>query len=133
MHRFITYDYSRADWNGLRNHLRDVPGKISLNSVLLLLLVNFMSGFRLELIVLYLKYQVKPHTHLHGFQLLALLPLLRRNHFFCLCQQSKSSQTKVKFRQASNRCKKVLEAAELAYANKIKEPPHFPEIWLLGL
>ena len=27
MHRFITYDYSRADWNGLRNHLRDVPWK----------------------------------------------------------------------------------------------------------
>ena len=27
MHRFIAYDYSRADWNSLRNHLRDVPWK----------------------------------------------------------------------------------------------------------
>ena len=36
-------------------------------------------------------------------------------------QQNKSSESKVKFRQASNRCKRVLEAAKLAYATKIKE------------
>ena len=36
-------------------------------------------------------------------------------------QKDKSSESKVKFRQASNRCKRVLEAAKLAYANKTKE------------
>ena len=36
-------------------------------------------------------------------------------------QREKSSDSKVKFRQASNRCKRVLEAAKLAYANKTKE------------
>ena len=36
-------------------------------------------------------------------------------------QQHKSSESKVKFRQASNRCKGVLEAAKLAYATKTKE------------
>ena len=36
-------------------------------------------------------------------------------------QQNKSSEFKVKFRQASNHCKKVLEAAKLAYATKTKE------------
>ena len=36
-------------------------------------------------------------------------------------QQNKSSESKVKFRQASNRCKRVLEAAKLAYAAKTKE------------
>ena len=36
-------------------------------------------------------------------------------------QNDKSSESKVKFRQASNRCKRVLEAAKLAYANKAKE------------
>ena len=35
-------------------------------------------------------------------------------------QQSESSESKVKFRQASNRCKRVLEAAKLAYGNKTK-------------
>ena len=32
-----------------------------------------------------------------------------------------SSESKVKFRQANNCCKRVLEAAKLAYANKAKE------------
>ena len=36
-------------------------------------------------------------------------------------QKDKSSDSKVKFRQASNSCKRVLEAAKLAYANKAKE------------
>ena len=39
----IAYDYSHANWVSLCDHL------ISLNSVFLLLLVNFVSGFRLEL------------------------------------------------------------------------------------
>ena len=36
-------------------------------------------------------------------------------------QRENSSDSKVKFRQASNNCKRVLEAAKLAYANKTKE------------
>ena len=36
-------------------------------------------------------------------------------------QQNKSSESKVKFRQVSNHWKRVLEAAKLAYANKMKE------------
>ena len=35
--------------------------------------------------------------------------------------KDKFSDSKVKFRQTSNRCKRVLEAAKLAYANKTKE------------
>ena len=36
-------------------------------------------------------------------------------------QQNKSSESKIKFRQASNCCKRVLEAAKHAYAIKAKE------------
>ena len=36
-------------------------------------------------------------------------------------QEDKSSESKVKFRQVNNRCKRVLEAAKFAYANKTKE------------
>ena len=43
-----------------------------------------------------------------------------RNHFR-LYQKDKSSDSKVKFRQASNPCKRVLEAAKLAHANETKE------------
>ena len=38
-----------------------------------------------------------------------------------MCQQNKSSESKAKFRQASNRCKRVLEAGKFAYATKAKE------------
>ena len=37
-------------------------------------------------------------------------------------QQNKSSEPKVKFRQASNHCKRILGAAKLAYTTKAKEP-----------
>ena len=37
-------------------------------------------------------------------------------------QQNKSFESKVKFRQASNLCKRVLEAAKLTYATNTKEP-----------
>ena len=36
-------------------------------------------------------------------------------------QKDKSSASNVKLRQASNHCKRVVEAAKLAYANKTKE------------
>ena len=47
--------------------------------------------------------------------------IVHRNHFFCLYQKDKSSESRVKFRQASNCCERVLEAAKLGYANKTKE------------
>ena len=103
-------------------------GKISL--VLLLLLVSFVSEFRLELMYIpHLKYQVKPHSS-RWFSAACAAAIAHRNHFFRWHQQNKSSESKVKFRQASNRCKKVLEAAKLAYANKTRVH-HLPETWLL--
>ena len=50
-----------------------------------------------------------------------------KSFFFYLYQQNKSSGSKVKFRQASNRCKRVPEAAKLAYANKTKEFVNSPK------
>ena len=47
--------------------------------------------------------------------------IVHRNHFFPLYQKDKCSDSKAKLRQTSNRCKRVLEAAKLAYANKTKE------------
>ena len=71
LHR-MAYDYSRADWDGLSDHLID--GRVSLNSVLLLLLVTFVIGFRLELIYISLVNIRSSFSHLHGFQLFVLLP-----------------------------------------------------------
>ena len=70
----IAYDYSRADWDGLRDHLSDVHGKLSLSLVLPLLLVNFVSGFRLEWMYISLIENIRSSLiYLHGFQLLVML------------------------------------------------------------
>ena len=71
----IACDCCCADWDGLSDHLKDVYGRISLNSVLLLLLVNFVSGLRLLLIYISLIVSIRSSlTHLYGFELLILLP-----------------------------------------------------------
>ena len=89
----IAYDYSRADWDGLRDHLGDVPRE---------------DIFKLGA---------------------SAAAIVHRNHFLCFYQREKSSDSKVKFRQASNCCKRVLEDAKLAYANKTRVH-YFPETWL---
>ena len=67
------------------------------------------------------KHQVKPNSS-PWFSAACTAAIAHRNHFFNLYQKDKSSHSKVKFREASNHCKRVLEAAKLAYANKTKEP-----------
>ena len=54
---------------------------------------------------------------------------LHQNYTKKLYQKDKSSESKVKVRQASNHYKRVLEAAKLAYANKTRVH-YFPETWL---
>ena len=105
-------------------------GSISLSAVLLLLLVNFVSGFGLELIYISLIENIrssKPRSS-PWFSASCAAAIVHRNHFFCLYQKDKSSDSKVKFRQGSSHCKRVLEADKLAYKNKIVH--YFPETWL---
>ena len=70
----VAYDYSRADWGGLRDHLENVPW-VDIFKLSALLLVNVLSGFSLELMHISLIVSVRSNlTHLHGFQQLVLLP-----------------------------------------------------------
>ena len=70
----IAYDYSGADWDSLRDNLRMFYGRISLNSVLLLLLVNFVSGPGWNRCIYPLIVSVRSSlSHFHGFKLLVLL------------------------------------------------------------
>ena len=78
----IAYDYSCADCDGLRDHLRDVPWEDKL------LLVNFVSGFRFELMYISLIYHVKPHSS-PWFSAACAAAIVHRNHFFCLYQRFK--------------------------------------------
>ena len=118
----IAYDYSCADWVGHHDHLRDVPWE----DIFKLSASAAASGFCEWVLVgtdVYFphqKYQVKSHLS-PWFSATCAAAIIYRYHFFCLYQKDKSSESKVKSSQASNHCKKVLEAANLAYANKTKE------------
>ena len=126
----VAYDYSRADWDGLRDHFRDVPWEDIFKLGASTAASEFCEWVQvgIDVYIPHRKYQVKPHSS-PWFSAACAAAIVHRNHFFRLYQQNKSSESKVKFRQASNCCKRVLEAAKLAYATKTKESitlPVFP-------
>ena len=118
----IAYDYSRADWDGLRDHLRDVPWEDIFKLGASAAANEFCEWVqvRTDAYIPHRKYQVKPHSS-PSFSSACAAAIVHRDQFFRLYQREKSSDPKVKFRQASNRCKGVFENAKLAYANKTKD------------
>ena len=118
----VVYDYFRADWDGLRDHLRDVPWEDIFKLSTSAAASEFCEWVQAEIdiYILHCKYQIKPYSS-PWFSAACAAAIIHRNHFFRLYQQNKFSESKAKFRQASNRCKRVFEAAKLAYATKTKE------------
>ena len=95
---------------------------VFLNSAFLLLLVNFVSWFSLELMFIFLIINVRTNlTHIYGFSAVRTAAIFHKNHFFLFYQQNKYSESKVKLGQANNCRKRVLEVTKLAYANKTRE------------
>ena len=66
------------------------------------------------------KYQAKPHSS-PWLSAACGVAKVHRNRFFRLYQKDKSSESNVKFRQASNCTRRVLEAGKFVYTNKTKE------------
>ena len=70
----IAYDYSHADWDGLCDHLINIPWedifKLSASAAASEFCEWVQVG--IDVYIPHKKYQVKPHVH--GFQLLVLLP-----------------------------------------------------------
>ena len=117
----IDYDYICADWGSCHDHLRDASWedifKLSASAAASEFCEWVQVG--IDVYIPHRKYQVKPHSS-PWFSAAFAAAIVYRNPFFRLYQQNKS-ESKVKFRQASNHCKRVLEAAKLANANKRKE------------
>ena len=117
----IAYDYSRDDLDGLCDHFRDVAWEDIFKLGASIAASEFCEGVQvgIDVFIPHRKYQVKPHSS-SWFLAACAAAIPHKNPFFCLYQREKSSYSKVTFRQASNRYKRVLEAAKLAYANKTK-------------
>ena len=120
LHR-IAYDYYHADWNGFHDHLRDVPWENIFKLGASAAASEFCERVRINLYIPHHKYQVNPHSSL-WFSTACAAAIVHRNHFLRLLQQSKSSESKVKFRQASNCCERVLEAENLHMLIKQRSP-----------
>ena len=123
----IAYDYSRADWDGLRDHLRDVPWddifKLGASAAASEFCECVQVG--IDVYIPHRKYQVKPHSS-PLFSAACAVAIVNRNHFFRSYQKDKSSDSKIKFRQASNCCKGFLKLSNLHVITK-KRVHYFPE------
>ena len=119
----VAYDYSCADWDGLCDHLRDVLWEDIFKLSAFAAASEFCEWVQvgIDVYIPHCKYQVKPHSS-PWFSAACAATIGHRNRFFCLYQKNKSSESKVKFRQASYCCKRVLEAAKLDTLLKQKSP-----------
>ena len=119
----IASDYTRANWDGLHDHLRDTPWEYIFKLSACTAASEFYEWPQvgIDVYIAYHKYQVKPHSS-PWFSAPCAAAIVHRNHFFRLYQQNKSSQSKAKFRQTSNCCKRVLETARLALLLKQNSP-----------
>ena len=95
----IAYDYSRADWDGLRDHLRDVPWEDIFKLSAFATASEFCEWVQVgnDVYIPHRKYQVKPYSSL-WFSAGFTAAIVHRNHFFWSYQKDKSSDSKLKFR-----------------------------------
>ena len=91
----IAYDYSRADWDGICDHVRDTPWedifKLS-GSAAACELCEWLQ-FGIDVYIPHQKYQVKPHLS-PWFSAACAAAIVHRNDFFHLYQKYKSAESK---------------------------------------
>ena len=118
----IAYDYSRSEWDSLRDNFRDVPWEDIFKLGASAAASEFCEWVQvgIDVYISQRKYHVKSHSS-PSFSADCAAAIVHRNHFFRSYEKDKFSDSKVKFRRASNRCGGVLKATKLAYANGTKE------------
>ena len=90
----IAYDYSRAGWDGLCDHLRDVPWEDVFKLGAFAAASKFCEWVQvgIDVYIRHRKYQVKPHSS-PWFSAACAVAIVHRNHFFRLYQREKSSDS----------------------------------------
>ena len=108
---------SRAGWDDLPDHLSYVPWEDIFKLGASAAASEYCEWVQvgIDVYIPHRKYQVKPHSS-PLFLAACVAAIAHENHFFLLCKQNKSSESNVKFRQASNCCIRVFEAVKLTYA-----------------
>ena len=90
----VAHDYSRADWVGVCDYLRDVPWqdifKLSASAAASEFCEWVQVG--IDIYIPHCKYQVKPHSS-PWFSAACAAAIVHRNHIFHLYQHNKSSES----------------------------------------
>ena len=96
--------YSRADWEGLRDHLRDVPWENIFKLSASAAASKFCGWIQVAIYVIIplRKYQAKPYSS-SWFSAAWASAIVHRNHFFCSYQQNKSSKSSGSSSESSDR------------------------------
>ena len=86
----IAYDYSRANWYGLCDHLRDVPWEDIFKLGASAAASEFCEWVQvgIDVYIPHRKYQVKPHSS-PWFSAACAAAIVHRNHFF-VCTKGKN-------------------------------------------
>ena len=110
----IACDYSRGEWDGLHDHLRDVQSDYIFKLGASAAASEFCEWVQVRIYVYipHRKYQVKFHSY-PWFSAACAAAIAHRNHFLGVYQKDKSSDSKVKFRLASNVAKWFLKLPKL--------------------
>ena len=79
------YDYSRADWDDLGNHLRDIAWENIFKLGAFAATSEFCEWVRVgtDVYIPHRKYQIKPHSS-PWFSASCAAAILHINHFFCV-------------------------------------------------
>ena len=90
----IPYECSCADWDGLRDHLRDVPWEDIFKLSASTAVSEFCEWVQVGIDVynLHRTLQVKPYSS-PWFSVSCVATIVHRNQFFCLYQKDKSSDS----------------------------------------
>ena len=127
----IAYHYSCTEWDGFKIIWEMYHWRVSLNLVLLQLLMNFVSGFRLELMHTFLIINIRSSfVYLHDFQLLVLLPWLTEITFF-ICTNRINILNPMKSSDRVVMVAKGFFKLPKLYMLIKKRVYHFLETWLL--
>ena len=86
----LAYDYSCADWDGFRDHLRDVPWQDIFKLGASAAASEFCQWVqvRIDVYIPHRKYQVRPHSS-PWFSAACAAAIVHRNHFF-VCTKEKN-------------------------------------------
>ena len=92
----VSYDYSSADWDGLCDHLRDVPWEDIFKFSASAATGEFceLVQIGIDVYIPHHKYEVKPLSS-PWFSAAFVAAMVHRNHFFGLYLQNKSSVSKL--------------------------------------